>query len=371
VVGRRPAWCPRCDELRQGRAGSACPVCSARLVGLPRVATAVSWQAGRDALLRRVRSRLPVLRAVAAAVALLALLVGGFVAGRAAAPARAAPAAPATTTPPSLTLPGGRALSGSFRDFGWRAVHGRVSLTLRSIFATRDTTNLVFEAAGLESGWSLETVGDLHLLNGQGRELAAGRLGEDLPVFRAREAGPGLASVAVALQGRVDPGAVARVTVGRLVLGQRFEDHLTGTLVDAQLKRLIDQAQGGRPNLPAACQSCRLRVRCLDCQGVRVAGTAYRRGQVTLLLGAAGADAGGDLPGHTEIVVSGSGGPGQINALNTTLESGDTMVTFDARQLAEISERGQATMSFTVTATRDLMRTEQGPWQIDRQSGAR
>jgi hypothetical protein len=371
MVGRRQAWCPRCDELRQGRAGSACPTCSARLVGLPRAATAVSWQAGRDALLQRMRSQLPVLRAVAAAVAVLALLVGGFVAGRAAAPARAAPAAPATTTPPSLTLPGGRALSGSFRDFGWRAVHGRVSLTLRSIFATRDTSNLVFEVAGLEPGWSLQTVGDLHLLDGQGHELAVERRGEDLPAFRAHEGGPGLAAVTVALQGRVDPDAVARVTVGQLVLGQRFEDHLTGTLVDAQLKRLIDQAQGGRPNAPASCQSCRLRVRCDDCQGVRVAGTAYQRGQVTLLLGTAGARPEGDLPAHTEIVVSGSGGPGQINALDTTLEGGDTMVTFDARQLAEISARGQATMSFTVMATRDLMRTEQGPWQIDRQSGSR
>jgi hypothetical protein len=371
VVGRRPAWCPRCDELRRGRAGSACPICSARLVGLPRAAAAVSWQAGRDALLRRVRSRLPVLRAVAAAVAVLALLVGGFVAGRAAAPARAAPAAPATTTPPSLTLPGGRALSGSFRDLGWRAVHGRVSLTLRSIFATRDTTNLVLEAAGLEPGWSLETVGDLHLLDGQGRELAINRLGEDLPVFRAHESSPGLAAVTVALQGRVDPNVVARVSVGRLLLGQRFEDHLTGTLVDAQLKRAVDQAQGRRPNPPASCPSCRLRVRCAVCQGVRVTGTAYRRGQVTLLLGTTGGHPEGGLPAHTEILISGSGGPGQINALDTTLEGGDTVVTFDARQLAEISGRGQATMSFIVTATRDLMRTEQGPWRIDRQSGAR
>lgn len=368
MIGRRHAWCPRCDEVRQARPGAACPVCSARLVGLPRVSTSASWQAGWGGLQQQARSLLPALRATALAVVVLGLLAGGFIAGRAAAPARATPAAPATTTPPSVTLPDGRVLAGSIRDLGWHATSGKVSLLLRTVLATRDSTNLTFEATGLDPDWRPETLGDVHVLDGQGRELALNRPSQDLPVFRSREEVPGAAMISIALGGRVEPSAVARVTVGRLVLARRSEESLTGTLVDAALKRSVDQAAQGPTDLPpASCPSCRLLVRCEVCQSLRLAGTAYRHGQVTLLLAPTRRSVGETL-GSDVIIFSASG---QLTSMVTTLEDGGAMISFSALQLAQTSERGQATMPFGVTVMLNRTQVAQGPWQLDQRSGSR
>src|SRR5919198_6403072 len=137
VIGRRPAWCPRCDEVRQARPGSACPTCSARLVMLQRGSAQNTLLARRDALLQQARSWLPALRVVGVAAALLGLLAGAFVAGRSSSPASAAPAAPPTTAATVLTTPGGRTLSGGLREFGWRAERGGGSLLPGGGFAPR------------------------------------------------------------------------------------------------------------------------------------------------------------------------------------------------------------------------------------------
>ena len=370
MVGGRQAWCPRCDEVRRARPGSACTICSARMVRLPHLPGAAPWLAGRSALLQQARSLLPALHAVAVGVVVLALLAGGFVAGRSSSPASEAPAAPVTTSPPSLTLPGGRVLTGRVRDFDWQAVHGRVSLMLRTIFVSGQTSSITFEATGLDRGWSVEAVGDLHLLDGEGRELALSRLAQDLPVFRARPPAGGLAAITVSLDRHVDPNAVARVRVGRLMLAQQLAEHLGGTLVDADLKRRVEaQSQPGRQDTvsPASCPSCRVEVHCDACQTIRMAGAAYRHGRVTLLLAPAGRVGEASLA-HADIGVS--GGLGEVGALSTTLEGGDTVVAFDGRDLAEATLRGQARMRFEVTAILSQMRIVQGPWQLDQQSGS-
>jgi hypothetical protein len=370
MVGGRQAWCPRCDEVRRARPGSACTTCSARLVRLPQLSGAAPWLAGRAALLQEARSLLPALRAVAAGAVVLALLAGAFVAGRSSSPASAAPAAPVTTSPPSLTMPGGRVLPGRVRDFGWHAVHGRVSLLLRTLFVSGQTSSITFEAVGLDRGWSVEAVGDLHILDGQGQELGVRKLAQDLPVFRSRAPADGITVITLSLQRHVDPDAVAQVRVGRLVLAQQPEEHLRGTLVDADLKRSVDRSQPGRPDAasPASCPSCRVELRCDACQTIRAAGAAYRHGQVTLLLTPAGR-VGEQSLGHADIVVSGASG--QIGSLDTTIEGGDTVVTFDGRELAATTDRGQARMAFEVTAILNQMRIVQGPWQLDQRSGSR
>jgi hypothetical protein len=366
----RHAWCPRCDEVRQARPGSACPACSARLVGLPHLSGPAPWWGRPAALLQQARPLLPALRAVAAGAVLLALLAGAFVAGRGSSPAGAAPAAPASTTPSTLTLPGGRQLSGSIRTFGWRAQQGQVSLLLRSMFTTGDTTGVTFEALGLDSEWSVETVGDLRVLDNQGREVALTRVDQDLPVLRSRESARGVTMVTVLLQHRIDPSSVVRVSVGRLVLMQEFDERLAGILVDKDLKRRIDDQQGQSrpPTSPASCPSCRLQVGCDTCRTVRVAGTTYRHGQVALLLASTGRAAGESLAG-ADVIVSGPGG--QIGSLDTTLDGGDTVVTFDGQELAATTEFGQTSMRFDVTATLSRARVVQGPWEIDQRSGSR
>jgi len=326
--------------------------------------------AGRDALFEQARSLLPALRVVAAGAVVLALLAGAFVAGRSSSPASAAPAAPATTAPSVLTLPGGRVLSGNIRDFGWRADHGEVSLTLRTVLLTGDNTSITFEVAGLEPGWSVVAVRDLRVLDAQGRELALNSVAQDLPAFRSRAPAAGVGVATIALQHRIDPGAVAQVSVGRLVLAQQFEERLVGTLVDADLKRRTDQTQPGQQDQvagPASCPSCSLQVRCDGCQTIRMAGAAYRHGQVTLLL-ASTEPAGGETLAQADIVVSAASG--QIGSMDTTVE-GDTMVSFDGRDLAATTDPGQARMSFEVMAMINRARVAAGPWRIDERSGSR
>jgi hypothetical protein len=310
---------------------------------------------------------LPALRVVAAGVVLLALLAGAFVAGRSSGPAGAAPAG---TTPSTLTLPGGRQLPGSGREFGWRALHGEVSLLLRAMVTAGESTSVTFEALGLDPGWRLEAVGDLRVLDDQGREVALTRVDQDLPAFRARRPARGLSVVTVVLQRRIDPTSVARVSVGRLVLVQQLDERLAGTLVDRDLKRRVDDQQGrpGPATGPASCPSCQLQVRCDACQTVRVAGTAYRHGQVTLLL-ASTARVPGESLGGADVLVSVPGG--QIGSVHTTFDGGDAVVTFDGQDLAATTATGQARMAFTVTATLSHTRVVQGPWQIDQRSGSR
>jgi hypothetical protein len=372
VIGRRPAWCPRCDEVRQARPGSVCPTCSARLVALPRGSGQAALLARRDALLAQARSWLPALRVAGVAAVLLGLLAGAFVAGRSSSPASAAPAAPPTTAATLLTTPGGRTLSGSVRDFGWRADHGQVSLLLRRVFATGDTSSVTFEATGLQPGWMVEAVRGLRILDARGRELGLSSIAQDLPAFRSREPAAGVSVVTVSLQQRVDPDAVARVSVDQLILGQQSEERLLGTLTDPDLKRRTDATQPPQETAttgPATCPSCSLQVRCAECQTIRLAGATYRRGQVALLLTPAGRAASGESVVQADVLVASSSG--QIGSLLTGTSSGGTIVSFDGNDLAAATQRGQSRMSFSVTAQINRMRTVAGPWEIDQGSGSR
>jgi hypothetical protein len=337
-------------------------------MGLPQLAGPTPWRGGLATLLPQARSLLPALRAAAAGMVLLALLAGAFAAGRSSGPASATPAAPAATAS-TLTLPGGRQLQGNARDFGWRATRGKVTLVLRAMFTAGDTTSITFEALGLDSGWTLGNLESVRVLDDQGKEVALSGIEQELPVFHSREAGPGISLVTVMLQRRIDPSSVVRVSVGRLVLGQELDEGLSGTLVDKDLKRRVDQQQGQpRPLTSAAsCPSCQLQVRCDSCQTIRVGGATYRHGQVTLLLTPRRPTNGSLEDG----VIAVSGESGQIGSLRSTLQSGETVVTFAAQDLAAITGTGQTKMAFMVMASLTRERTVQGPWEIDQRSGLR
>jgi hypothetical protein len=339
-------------------------------MGLPQLAGPTPWRGGLPPLFQQARSLLPVLRAAAAGMVLLALLAGAFVAGRSSGPASAAPAAPAATAS-TLTLPGGRQLSGSAREFDWRVLRGKVTLVLRAMFTAGDTTSISFEAFGLDPGWTLGNLEDVRIFDEQGQEVAVSGIDQELPVFRSREAGPGISLATVVLQRRIDPSSVVRVSVGRLVLGQQFDETLSGTLLDKDLKHRVDQQQeqGGpvTADVSASCPSCQLRVRCESCQTIRVGGATYRHGRVTLLLTPRRPTNGSVADG----VITVSGQSGQIGSLHNTLESGETVVTFGGVDLAAISETGHTNMPFMVMASLTREQRVQGPWEIDQRSGSR
>jgi hypothetical protein len=375
VIGqRRQAWCPRCDELRDARAGSPCPVCSASLVGLPQVSRAGAWRGSRDALVQRTRSLLAAVRVVALVAVLLALLAGSFVAGRSSRPSGSASAAePATTRPSGVrVLPGGGLASDISRVFGWSLLRGTVTLTLNRITATGGTTKITLEASGLEHGWELAGVVGLRLLDTSGRQLPVG-LPEGTPLAAddLQNLGGGSSTGTIEVPRRIDPNTVGGASVSQIVQQRRSNEHLRGTLVDTELKRQMDTSPQSPLDRPGTCADCRLEVHCADCETVRVMGSEYRDGRVLVLLSETGRPQSQGSLASADILVSAAGAGGQIGSFQDTAEGGDTVVEFAAKDLADILPRGQQQMGFDVTA--GLTRTEfvNGPWQLDARGGQR
>jgi hypothetical protein len=374
MVGqRRQAWCPRCDEVRRARPGSPCPVCSASMVALPQLSKAPSWRGGRAVLLQRLGSLLPAARVVAATAVALALVVAAFAAGRSSRPtAEAAAAAPTTATRPAgRPLPGGGLSTDVSRVLGWSVMHGAVTLTLNRITATAGTTRITFQVSGLEREWALASVIGLQLEDSSGRQLAIGRPSEPLAVDGLENLSGGGVLGTVKLSRRIDPNAVAGATVSRVIAMRSSGEHLRGTLVDEELKRLVDASPQNMLNRQGPCPACSLEVRCLDCESVRVEGFTYRDGRVVVLL----SQEGGPSPGQESLadadisVATGAGG--QVGSFESTALSGDTVVEFAGRDLAASTERGQRRMSFDVVATVTRSQSVSGPWRLDQRGGQR
>jgi hypothetical protein len=370
MVGqRRQTWCPRCDELRGSRPGSPCPECSAPVVALGQASQAAPWRGRRDLLVERVRTALPAARVVGGALVVLAVMAGAFAGGRSARPSGGA--APTTTSAGRL-LPGGGFSTDVSRVFGWSVLHDKVTLTLNRITATTGTTHVIFEVSGLERGWTFGGVQGLQMTDSGGRQLVAAAPGEKFSADELQDLGGGSRIGTIELSNRVDPNAVASVSVARVVVTRRSREQFTGTLLDAGLKRRMDSSSA--PNQfarPGACADCTLEVHCADCQTARVAGSTYRDGRVVVLLSQAGKAAPGESLADADILVSPDGPAGQIGSFESSTESGSTVISFDARDLASNTPRGQERMGFDVLAS--VMRSEvvNGPWLIDRNGGQR
>jgi hypothetical protein len=373
MVGqRRQAWCARCDELRAWRPGSPCPVCSASLVALPQLARTMGWRGGRDALAQRLRSLLPLARAVAIAAVTLALVAGAFAGGRSSRPSSSASASASTTTGASVRpLPGGGLSTDVSRVFGWRVPHGTVTLTLDRITASGGTTQIDLEVGGLEREWTFGGVIGLRLTDSAGRELAVGRPNEPLAADELVSLGGGSVRGTVSLTRRIDPNAVAGATVAQIIELRRSSETLRGALVDAELKRSMDTSPQTAPDRQGTCPTCSLEVACVDCETVRVMGATYRDGRVVVLLSQPGQEASEESLAAADISVSTGGAGGQVGSFEDTAEGGDTVVEFTARDLASSTPRGQGRMPFEVVAR--VMRSQllTGPWQVDQRGGQR
>jgi hypothetical protein len=340
------------------------------MVGLPQVSPAAAWRGGRDALLRRLRSLLPAARVAGVIVVALALVAGAFAAGRSSRPSSSA-AAPATTGVAGRPLPGGGLSTDVSRVFGWSVLHGAVTLTLNRITASGGTTRIVFEVSGLERDWSFGGVIGLRLTDSSGRQLAIGRPNEPLAADELEDLGGGSVLGRVELTRRIDPNAVAGVTVAQLYALRRSRENLQGTLVDAELKRQIDSSPQNVLDRQGVCSTCSLRVRCRDCETVRVSGFTYRDGRVVLLLSQAGRQAPGPGESLADADILVTTDLRQVGSFESTAEGGDTVVEFDARDLAASTPRGQERMSFAVAARVVRSQLLSGPWQIDQQGGRR
>jgi hypothetical protein len=373
MVGqRRQAWCPRCDELRGSRPGSPCQQCAAPLLALGHPSQATTWRGRRDLLVERLRVALPAARVAGGALVLLAVLAGAFAGGRAARPSGGAAAAAPTTTAAGQRLPGGGLSTDVSRTFGWSVLRDKVTLTLNRITATAGTTHVVLEVSGLERDWTFGGVQGLQMTDTAGRQLVTATPGEVFSADELQGLGGGSVVGTVKFSNRVDPNAVASVSVARVVATRRSREQLQGSLLDAELKRRMDSSSApNRFDRPGACADCKLEVHCVDCETAAVAGSTYRDGRVVVLLSQAGKVAPGEALADADILVSTNGPGGQIGSFESSTDSGSTVISFDARDLASATPHDQQRMGFDITASVTRTEVVNGPWLIDRNGGQR
>jgi hypothetical protein len=368
MAGRREAWCPRCDELRAGRPGTACPVCGqAGLLALPpRPGQPGDSLRGRAA--RRLRTLLPAARTAAAVVALLAAVAGAFTVGRL---TRSTPAT--TPTPPASTLPGmafseDGPVTGR-RAVGWRASDHGVTVTLRAVTVGVGFTRLEFNVDRSGGLPGISGLRGLRVQDAAGNDLLPGGEIDQLNTASSDPGAGGSVDTDVVLDRPIDPQALARVQVRGLTITDSINERLDGVLVDPELQRNLSEDGSYLREQRPTCPDCQVRVRCGDCHTIRLAGTAYHRDQVLLWLEPTEATRRPDLHAAVRGVVAFGGGSGP--ELAAWVDGGDgedgAVVGFDANELAlrtTDAQSGKGRMDFDLMVTVDAEQSLPGRWDI-------
>jgi hypothetical protein len=283
MTGGRQAWCPWCDELRAVRPGAACQGCGRRLLAVPPERPGQPAPGPVDRVARRLRGWLPAAGAVGVALLVVAAVAGAFAAGRL---TRTTPSTPAAS--PAATVPG-FADEGPIRgrrDFNWQAEDRGITVRLRSASVGASFTRLELHLDGVALGRQVSALAGLRVRDGDGNDLLPGGQVASISTTSSRPASGGGIDAEVVLDRALDQQAVATVELEGLTVGIRVEERLQGWLVDRELLEHPDRAE--RLAQRRTCPGCRLRVTCPDCRTVRVAGTAYRRGWIVVLLEAVG-----------------------------------------------------------------------------------
>jgi hypothetical protein len=373
MAGRREAWCPRCDELREARPGTACPVCGqAGLLALPpQPGEPGASLLGRAA--RRLRALLPAMRTGAVVALLLATGGGAFVVGRL---TRSTPAT--TATPPATTLPGmGFTEDGPVtgrRSVGWRARDNGITVTLRGVTVGVGFTRLELNVAGDGGLPGVNAFDGLRVQDADGNDLLPGGEIAHINTASSDRGGGGSVDTDVVLDRPIDPQALARVQIRGLTIANRVSERLGGVLVDPQLQRnLSEDGRFLREQRPS-CPGCKVRVDCRDCRTIRVAGTAYHRDQVLLWLEPASSTRMPGLNAAVRGAVVFSGGDRGELELTSWIDDldgdGGAVVAFDANGLANQTtdpNTGKGPMAFDLTVSVETEVAVRGRWDVTQQ----
>jgi hypothetical protein len=368
MAGRREAWCPRCDELREARPGTACPVCGrAGLLALP----PQPGQPGASLRARafgRLRALLPAMRTGAVVALLLATVAGAFAVGRL---TRSTPAT--TATPPASTLPSfseDGPVTGR-RSFGWRADDNGITLTLRAVTVGVGFTRLELNVAAGPGGLpGISALQGLRVQDADGNDLLPGGEIDHINTASSDGGDGGSVDTDVVLDRPIDPQALARVQVRGLTIADRVNERLGGVLVDPELQRNL--TKGGRflREERPSCPGCKVRVDCGDCRTIRVAGTAYHRDQVLLWLEPAtpAGQPGRNAAVRGAVVFGGDRGGLQLTSWIDDLDDdGGAVVAFDAIGLANQTtdpNTGEGRMAFDLAVSVESELPARGRWDI-------
>ena len=370
MSGGRQAWCPRCDEVRGARPGSACPVCGRRLLALPPERPGLAQPGRADRMLRRLRALAPAAGAAGVALLVLAVVASAFAAGRLTRTTPSGPGAAPTTTVPEFLDEGpetGR------RDFNWEARSGGIAVELRSITVGTGFTRLELHVDGVPRGHEISALDRLRVRDLDGRDLLTEGVIDHIATAASRPALGGGRDAEVVLDRPLDQGAVAAVELGGLTVAREVDEELRASLLDPQLRSRLGGNGDNGDGLArrGSCPSCRLRVACTDCRTIRVTGTAYRRGRVIIAVEAVGPPATSALnPSRRRVVVTpedrASELPGWIDADGPT-----GVISFGADLLTVIGEPGPADepMAFRVAVAALAEQTIRGTWTIREAGG--
>jgi hypothetical protein len=366
MAGRREAWCPRCDELRAARPGTACPVCGrAGLLALPaqpgRPTASLRARAGR-----RLRGLLPATRVGAVALLVLAAVAGAFTVGRLTRATPSATAAPTATTRPGLAQ--GDPVTDR-RQIGWRGSDRGVTVTLRAVTVGVGFTRLELNVADLDRRLpGVNALDGLRVQDAKGNDLLPGGEIAHINTAKSDPRPGGSVDTDVVLDRAIDHRALARVQVRGVTIAENVNEHLTGVLIDPQLQRNLTEDGRFLQQRPG-CPSCRVKVDCVNCSTIRVAGTAYHRDQVLLWLEPVGPTVRSGL-NHTlrrVVAISGEGGVELTSWIDGADGDRGAMVAFNANELANRStdaDTGKGTMAFDVAISAEAEQPLRGRWVI-------
>ena len=312
--GGRQAWCPRCDEVRAGRAGGDCPVCGRGLLAVPPARPGQAQPGRVDRLARRLRALAPVAVATGVALLVLVVVVSAFAAGRLTRTTPSAPgAAPATTGPGFLD----EGPETSHRDFGWETRDSQLTVELRTLAVGTGFTRLELHVDGVRTGRDISALEGLRIRDADGHDLLVGGEVARIATAGSRPSSQGGVDVEVVLERPVDVRAVASVELRGLTVARTVLERLAGTLVDRELRQRAADNFDDTSWLGTrrSCTGCQLKVACQDCTGVRVTGSAYRRGRITIAVEALDQVERTALnPSRRQVLVTDEGGLSELQA---------------------------------------------------------
>ena len=278
--GGRQAWCPRCDEVRAARPGADCPVCGRQLLDLPPARPGQPPPGWGDRAAGRLRALVPAAAAAGVALLVLAVVASAFVAGRLTRTTPSAPAAAATTGPSFLD----EGPETGRRDFGWETRDSALTVELRRLTVGTGFSRLELHVDGVRRGQEVSGLEGLRIRDADGRDLLLGGRVARIATAASRPSPGGGIDTEVVLERPLDLQAVASVELRGLTVARGVQERLGGTLVDRELRHQAADNFDDTPWLASRrdCPGCQLRVVCEDCTGVRVTGSAYRRGRVMI-----------------------------------------------------------------------------------------
>ena len=366
MAGGRQAWCPRCDEVRAARPGTACPVCGRRLLTMPPARPGQPRPGPADRAARRLRALAPLASAVGVALLVLAVVGSAFVTGRLTRTTPSAPTVASTTTVPGFLDEGpetGR------RDFNWEARAGGITVKLRSLTVGTGFTRLELHVDGVRRNLEISSLRGLRIRDRHGRDLLAG---EDLATIATAASRPnpsGGVDTEVVLDRPLDLQAVGSVELSGLTVARWVEELLDGSLLDRELRRKAADTLDDSAWLTerGSCPDCRLRVTCQYCRTIRVVGSSYHRGRMTIAVEALDRVERTALnPSRRRVLVTSDGGVSELTGW-VDGAGGTAAISVGAEELAATvvgdADTGQP-MTFEVRVQAQAEQALRGGWAI-------